>query len=27
VPTARTVVTAWWDVDVSEEPRPERAVA
>ena len=27
VPTSRTVVTAWWDVDVSEEPRPERAVA
>lgn len=27
VPTTRTVVTAWWDVDVSEEPRPERAVA
>ena len=27
VPTARTVVTAWWDVDVSEEQRPERAVA
>jgi SAM-dependent methyltransferase len=27
VPTTRTVVTAWWDVDVSEEPRPEQAVA
>lgn len=27
VPSARTVVTAWWDVDVSEEPRPARAVA